>query len=118
MDDDLIDGLISNFRNTNGIHQRLVAIGERDDSHAVLLPLFENIAEEVGGRVYEGYSGRGMYGKRCWGVAGSDFSEIIEVAAQHGLKGATVDSLGLDSIVYWPDMEYNGPADEDEEQND
>lgn len=78
-----------------------------------LLELMESIAEHAEGEVREGYSGRCMYGDECWGIVG-DASRIIEVAGGHGLFGAKMDSMGRDSIVYWPDMKYNG-KDEDEE---
>lgn len=69
--------------------------------HQEQLQAIKETAEEIGGKVYEGYSGRGMYGKECMGITCEDSGECIEVAAQHGLRGASVDSLGRKYIVYW-----------------
>lgn len=61
-------------------------------------------ADELGCEVYKDYSGRGMYGRTCYGLASSDVSDstIIEEAATRGLRGARVDNLGRGVIVYWP----------------
>ena len=59
-------------------------------------------ADEIGGDVRADYSGRGMYGKECYGIVCSDPTRCIEVAATKGLKGARVDSMGTRTIVYWP----------------
>ena len=75
---------------------------ERTDETADLM---EEIASECDGKVYEGYSGRGMYGKRCWGISGPNANEIIVTAAIHGVRKAETDSLGLGVIVYWPHLE-------------
>jgi hypothetical protein len=67
----------------------------------------EEIADECNGEVYPNYSGRFMYGRKCFGISGSDPIEIIECAARHGLHSARYDSLGRDSIVYWPELRVN-----------
>lgn len=67
--------------------------------------LIQDIADESNGEVYSNYSGRGMFGKKCWGVYGDDPCAIIEEAAIRGFTGANMDSLGLQTIVYWPDVE-------------
>ena len=59
-------------------------------------------AAAVDGKVRTGYSGRFMYGKTCMGVVGKYREEIIEAAAERGLKGASTDNMGLSTIVYWP----------------
>lgn len=54
------------------------------------------------------YSGRGMFGASCVGVAcggrdGPSEGEVLQ--AVKGVKGAlspSRDSLGMGSIVYWP----------------
>jgi hypothetical protein len=69
--------------------------------------LEEVVAEVAGSRLYEGgYSGRFMFGKKCYGIVCSNATEVIEAAASRGLKGARFDNLGHDFIVYWPSMEY------------
>lgn len=56
--------------------------------------------------LYENYSGRSMYGKKCVGITTNNPTMIIEQAAQFGILGAKLDSMGKDSIVYWPKIEY------------
>jgi len=65
------------------------------------LDTFQAIADDAGGELYRGYSGRGMYGDTCIGITGNA-TKIIETAGEHGIKGAITDSMGLDDIVYWP----------------
>lgn len=82
----------------------------------------ENSAEEIS--LYEGYSGRGMYGDTCFGVvAGGDgavaaflvdladfndfndteFSETVKEMA----RSMRTDSMGLDMIAYFPGWELS-----------
>lgn len=60
-----------------------------------------HIALEVGGELRTDYSGRGMYGATCYGIVTNDATFCIETAAEHGVKGASVDSMGTKVIVYW-----------------
>lgn len=84
------------------------------------------------------YSGRGMYGKECLGVVDSDSFEVIGdvVAALHKsglvngedgfavddltsfIKSANQDSMGLDTIVYWPSLEYHEEYDDEDDDED
>lgn len=79
------------------------------------------------------YSGRGMYGKTCLGVAG-DSREVMSVIAMaivqacndiptkmslhnyqelvHDALQFKEDTMGRDIIVYWPDMAYETPQDD------
>jgi hypothetical protein len=61
-------------------------------------------ADAIGGEVYEGYSGRGMMGAKCWGISCDDATQAIEEAASRGLRGAQRDSLGKGYIIYWPNI--------------
>lgn len=68
--------------------------------------------------IYEGYSGRGMFGKTCLGVIisrGSSFMDFLIKLTQYldendvddiscELEGASYDELGLDTIVYFPNI--------------
>lgn len=68
--------------------------------------------------LYEGYSGRGMFGRKCLGVVvkqGYSFMDFIinltrymddnDVEdADFKLEGATYDNLGLDTVVYFPNI--------------
>lgn len=65
-----------------------------------------------------GYSGRGMYGGKCVGIVGSmaDFINFVKSIAERVyvdeedeaidfwayLDDVEIDSMGLDSIFYWP----------------
>lgn len=62
----------------------------------------KRIAAEVGGNVYENYSGRGMFGEKCFGIVCPNANECLEVAGAHGLRGGNIDNMGRDFIVYWP----------------
>lgn len=70
------------------------------DMEALINDICSNCKSESS--VYEGYSGRGMYGRTCWGITTEDAYDCIENAALLGLTGAKVDSMGRDYIVYWP----------------
>lgn len=72
------------------------------------LQLMEEIATEVDGKVYRGYSGRGMFGAQCYGVACDDAINAVEAARRRGLGGARVDQLGRGYIAYWPHLEDEG----------
>ena len=60
------------------------------------------IAEYLGDGVRDDYSGRGMYGKTCYGIVTDDPLAVVEDAAAVGLRGARTDSMGTHTIVYWP----------------
>lgn len=62
----------------------------------------QEIAEEVGGHIYEGYSGRGMFGDKCFGVVCEDANRCLEVAGSKNIRGGKIDNMGLQMIVYWP----------------
>ncbi len=67
------------------------------------LEKLQDAVEKLGPKysVYEGYSGRCMFGDVCLGIVGPDIAEIKRVAK---FKGARTDNMGLDYIVYWPDL--------------
>jgi hypothetical protein len=70
------------------------------------LDIIKELVEEGLGRLYEGYSGRGMYGKNCYGITTSDPDFLIEEAVSKGLRGACRDNMGKEYIVYWPQVEF------------
>lgn len=69
--------------------------------------------------IYEGYSGRGMYGRRCLGIVvshGYSYMDMLVKLTQYldknecedeelELEGVSVDELGLDIIIYFPKIE-------------
>lgn len=66
-------------------------------------------------KLYEGYSGRGMFGRKCLGVVvshGDSFMEFLMNLTRYleqndiedtnlDLEGVSYDDLGLDTIVYF-----------------
>jgi hypothetical protein len=78
------------------------------------------------------YSGRGMYGKSCLAVSADDPVEVVAkamaaVAADNGvdlwdlaekISNARTDSMGRGIVIYWPGIPYDGPDEDDEEEND
>lgn len=68
--------------------------------------------------VYENYSGRGMFGRRCVGVVvrnGNSYMQMMMKLTKFlgdndfddfnlEFEGMSVDELGLDTIVYFPYM--------------
>jgi len=66
----------------------------------------QEVVEQLGDgyRVYEGYSGRCMFGDTCLGIVGPSISDIKAKASRRGFKNHRTDNMGLDYIVYWPDM--------------
>ncbi len=69
--------------------------------------------------IYENYSGRGMFGRRCVGIVvrnGSFYMKMLMKLTKYfeakgfddvnfELEGMAVDELGLETIVYFPNME-------------
>lgn len=60
------------------------------------------VADIIGGEIRDDYSGRGMYGRHCYGIDCDDPVSCIEQAATQGITGANYDQMGLQYIVYWP----------------
>jgi hypothetical protein len=63
--------------------------------------------------LYEGYSGRGMYGKECFGIVGTPGDamaflvalakvDALDVDVIYMAKYTSMDNLGLKTISYWP----------------
>lgn len=76
---------------------------------------FQELADEIGGEVYENYSGRGMFGRKCLGITVDNdcrslFSlgrevEIRQVEFGDMMNNVVVDSLGRNYIIYFPSIE-------------
>jgi hypothetical protein len=64
----------------------------------------EEIADEIGGDVRSDYSGRGMFGRTCYGITCNDPNECLEVAGSKRIRGGKIDNMGKRYIVYWPDI--------------
>lgn len=65
---------------------------------------------EVLGHDTQAYSGRGMMGKYCLGVAVLGHPDIWRLACQLGMHGfddpPVTDQFGHGLIAYWPGIEY------------
>ena len=79
------------------------------------------ISENEQYSLYENYSGRGMFGRACLGVIvqrNDSFIDFIIKLTKYlddndvddidfKLEGATYDNLGLDTVVYFPNIGGN-----------
>lgn len=72
-------------------------------SRLTMREILEDVANSIGADVYEDYSGRGMYGRKCIGISCEQYN-YLDVIAAVGVTGAKTDSLGTGVIVYWPHM--------------
>lgn len=54
--------------------------------------------------VRDDYSGRGMYGKTCYGVVTKNPEAVLMEAGRAGLPVPRQDSMGLSTIIYWPQI--------------
>lgn len=71
--------------------------------------------------LYEGYSGRAMYGDECFGIVGSDadYTMFVATVGSHfddwgdWLHGVRSDSMGLSTIWYWPGVTVEKGEDDD-----
>jgi len=75
---------------------------------------------EANGYSCQSYSGRAMYEKKCLGVVISSEQSQFEMGLMVGLglenawsgdvnaiKNVRSDSMGMDTIIYWPNIEYD-----------
>lgn len=100
---------------------------------------FEDIKELFESAGYEpmSYSGRGMFGRRCLAVRVSEhvFNVLLDVISEFAceaddlnyqtldhlltdLRGAKTDSLGFDTVLYWPGIDWEDDEEEEEEEVD
>lgn len=85
---------------------------------------------EGAGYTARSYSGRGMYGRSCLGVVASNVLEMfadmlneVDTSAEEDeislvgdmMRNAVTDSMGRDTIVYWPNIEPPSEDSDDEE---
>jgi len=71
------------------------------------LEKMKEIVEKLGEdySVYENYSGRFMFGKKCLGIVGPNVEAIKSAASKKGFKRASIDNMGLNMIIYWPHIQ-------------
>jgi hypothetical protein len=76
------------------------------------LSALKRMTEDLDGEVRTTYSGRGMFGKECLGVAGEfkPFQLGLALGADDELRDifqelrTCEDQMGLGIILYWPDL--------------
>lgn len=96
-----------------------------DDAAKLIVDLCDRAGIE-----YRDYSGRCMYGDRCFAiVADKPVDAILELVSEafaslepedvetvvEGLHGSRTDSMGLSTVVYWPHLTIPEAVSEDEE---
>lgn len=94
---------------------------------------FQEILEDDVGLEVRSYSGRGMYGKRCVGVEvprgglGNFIADVMEAVAgsdvdvgvvADAFRSMAVDSMGMDTIVYFTQVPYASDDEGNEEQDE
>lgn len=52
------------------------------------------------------YSGRGMFGKTCLAAVADRQATVFAKIGEKAIKTARTDSMGLDVVVYWPDVPW------------
>ena len=67
-----------------------------------LINAIQDVASDVNGDVRDDYSGRGMMGRECYGIACDNDVECVRLAGKYNLPTPRVDHLGKRYIVYWP----------------
>lgn len=87
----------------------------------------ERFCEENDYSFREDYSGRGMFGDQCVGIvvgALESYKVVAELVQEliiyydfddpaHSLGNIRSDSMGLDMIIYFPSIKYEGNKNED-----
>ncbi len=74
---------------------------------------FSNLAWDIGGEVYENYSGRGMFGKTCMGITVENLEKaLFKLGRESGnyefskeLYRFEIDNLGRSFIIYFPKIQ-------------
>jgi hypothetical protein len=80
----------------------------KNTKHEDDVQTIREVALAVDGTVRAAYSGKGMYGRLCYGIVCENPNRCLEEAGNRGLTHGLVDSMGLQSIVYWPHVTNGG----------
>lgn len=70
--------------------------------------IIEEVADLVVGTVRRDYSGRGMFGAKCWGIecrSKDAAGECLRLTLKKLIEGWAYDDMGKGCIVYWPGIE-------------
>jgi len=74
-----------------------------------MIEIIQRICNEVDGNFRGNYSGRFMYGKCCVGIDTNDPELVRQLAEDFGIPAPTQDNMGLDYILYWPEVSMPEP---------
>ena len=67
--------------------------------------ILTQIAKKVDGTVRSDYSGRFMFGRKCYGIVTPDPIACIMLAGRFGLPRPSQDEMGRSAIIYWTDFD-------------
>jgi hypothetical protein len=85
------------------------------------LEILQDICDMVGYcKIYRGYSGRGMYGEECIGIATERYCSDYELLGRlwsEEFPEPSRDSLGTGKIYYWPNIIDDGTKLEKTDEN-
>jgi hypothetical protein len=117
--------VLKNWNNNDNAGELLPRTTHTQEEHTMLQQRIarEHLAviEQIDGiTLYPAYSGRGMYGRTCFGIVTDEpipamirltrtLMETCDIEPEETLdlldalaEGACQDSMGLQSIIYWP----------------
>ncbi len=74
---------------------------------------FSSLAFNIGGEIYEDYSGRGMFGKACMGITVDELeNSLFRLGKQSSdyefskeLENFRTDNMGKSFIIYFPQIQ-------------
>lgn len=90
------------------------------------IDVLREICNELGIE-YQSYSGRSMQGKNCFAIVCEDAMRVvINIAYEFGarsedpgvLEYVKTDSMGLDTVVYWPGIKWTEQEPGDDTRDD
>lgn len=99
-DDDETEGFRDGLRSTEAFEEGVRAMND-------FVEALRDEAESMGVEVREDYSGRGMYGARCFALVGEWgdlFAVVSGVGADLGrpVPQPQLDAMGRGMVMYWP----------------
>lgn len=62
------------------------------------------LASKIGGSIRDDYSGRGMFGRTCYGIDCRHLDEALLEVKQVNLPTPNYDNMGKGWIIYWPSI--------------